>query len=1259
MTLPRPVAPVPGGDAVVRRSATATPAEADRSSAPAARRPAAAPAARPTAAAPAARRPAAARAARRPAVAHAAHRRSPRADRPAALVLLAALLAVLGAAVPASAATYRSPGYKGTRTAPKTTPAPAPAPVGIGAGERPQVLVDAAGTSHAVWNERRGVEADVVRYCRLKRGAKACDVQQALLPDGPGDGRQDPQFNSELGTPRIFALGDQIAVVTHRYPNPVIAPNGQTEIRNTWLFVSNDGGETFSPGVLAGTNEDTGDPTVFGPAGSPRIGLISDVQTGGPFFQELSGARYETRQADLGDDGVSTSLAPIGESVMMASGDLKSTIHLRQWTGNGEIHDPATWSETLVPGDDPRLVGGPKGLYLMSRPPAGGDRRYVIRPVAPGGIVGAAVPLPGTENASERDLFQDPSGRLHVSYLVRNEQGLEQLVKRTSGDGRTWSAESLVQQAAEGTRILATDLASAADGGGALVTQQGADPSGEGPILASVFGTRVPTGKAGLGGEPGSAPGPDVIDTCQKLSFDAVDIQAAEGCILGSTSRNLKVVEGTVRLNGLEIVPDAGVKVVFDTKAKTINTTGSVRVIARAPGIPDVVLYKGELHIDLKLEAKDLLKDDPTSPCKGKRLASLTGDVDLLGFPVKGGVQVFLTEDASCIPMNLELPKAFGGIRGAAVLRATNATGLRIDTLNFGVDRAFVGPLLIEKLRVSYTASGDRWLGTAKLGVPPQPGGLAIDGRVVFEKGRFKEGSITVTPPYPGITLGPWPAYLSRVGGEFGIDPVRIGVNASVGILQLPPSSYVLRIDGQFKVTFSDPVVFELKGQGFLHDFQIANVDALVNTDGFMKLGANLNLSLPGVSLKAGMDMFVDVPTKTYSAKVKGSGCIAGVCIAEAEAIISSKGLGVCVTTLVTYGAGYRWGDSPFDVDIDLLSCDLTPYRVDPPPGAGRAATRAGGSGAGALGTAGAAGGDGGAGSSGGSAPDGASGTGGSGDRATSRQAVQGARAFTVAQGTKVQNVRLEGVGDAQTRVALIAPDGKRIEPVTDLRAPGASVVAAYPEGGRRSYVGLKNPAAGTWQIVPLEGQPAIAEVAQARDAPPVRVSAKLGGKARKRTLAYATTIGDGLATTFVETTAAGSRRIGVAKGSKGTVRFSPAPGKAGTRRIEAIVERAGRPVLRQVVGTYRAPASARPGRVRGVTAKRRRKTLRIAWKRADGATRYAVRVDLPDGRRVLQLVRRNRLVLKGVPKAGRITVRVSGRDARGSAGRSGRAGVR
>ncbi|HUO70349.1 MAG TPA: hypothetical protein VMU39_06200, partial [Solirubrobacteraceae bacterium] len=71
---------------------------------------------------------------------------------------------------------YRSPGYSGVRTAPKTLPAQPLMPISLGAnGRNPQVLVDAAGTAHIVWTEEGGSGADVTRYCRLRRGSKVCD----------------------------------------------------------------------------------------------------------------------------------------------------------------------------------------------------------------------------------------------------------------------------------------------------------------------------------------------------------------------------------------------------------------------------------------------------------------------------------------------------------------------------------------------------------------------------------------------------------------------------------------------------------------------------------------------------------------------------------------------------------------------------------------------------------------------------------------------------------------------------------------------------------------------------------------------------------------------------------------------------------------------------------------------------------------------------------------------------------------------------
>ena len=55
-------------------------------------------------------------------------------------------------------------------------PAAAQAPIDLGAGQDPSVVVDTAGTAHIVFHVDGG---DV--YCRLPRGAAACDVR-TLLP---------------------------------------------------------------------------------------------------------------------------------------------------------------------------------------------------------------------------------------------------------------------------------------------------------------------------------------------------------------------------------------------------------------------------------------------------------------------------------------------------------------------------------------------------------------------------------------------------------------------------------------------------------------------------------------------------------------------------------------------------------------------------------------------------------------------------------------------------------------------------------------------------------------------------------------------------------------------------------------------------------------------------------------------------------------------------------------------------------------------
>jgi hypothetical protein len=1117
-----------------------------------------------------------------------------------------ALLAMLVAVGPAAAAShiYRSPGYKGTRKLPHTLPPAIPAPVQLGVGEKPQVLVDAAGTAHIIWNEGRGDAADAIHYCRLKRGATQCDVDQLLVPDGPTSSTADPRYNSEYGTPRIFAFGNQVAIITNRYPDPFIAPDGSSPGRTTFLFVSNDGGAHFDPAAIAGTNEDTGEPTVFGPPDTRRIGLISDTETAGTMFQEITGAKYETRQVNLGNEGVSTSLAPVGNSVVAALNDLNDQIHVRQWNGTGDIYDQANWSETAIPGDDPRLAGGPAGTFLMSRPPAGSkDLSYDVRAVGPSGTTfGPPKVLPGTVNAGLRDIFEDDSGRLLATY--RTHDTVPELLQTNSTDGKTWSKPQVLRKAPGDTDIARSDIAASADGGGFTVDQE-SPTSSEGPIVAAPFGNQAATGQPGLGNQPGGAAPPDVVDKCSRVEFAAVDIQVPAGCLLGVQGKpDVKIAEGTFKLNGLEIVPDAGSKILLNARAHTIDTVGKVKVELRSGDIGPIVLYHNELHIALSAEAKDAKNDGSVAGCSGQKLAGFDGGADLLGFPISGSIDVYLSQDSACIPVSLALPAAFGGIRGQAVLKANNTDGLVVDSLEIDVDQAYVGPVLISGLKVSYMRSNDEWRGEGTIGIPPQPGGLSIKGKVRFQGGDFKEGSILITPPYPGIPLGPWPAYLRNIGGGFGVDPIFIEADVGIGILQIPPDGYVFNIDGQFRITFGDPVTFELHGQGAIYRFEVAQVNFLLNTDGFVRLNGGLGFDLGVISLHANIDVFIDVPSGSFSAGADADGCVGPLCVGV-KVVLSSKGLGACAHTddilVPDVGAGYAWGDSLPELMVG--SCDLTPYEVPLPPHAPRA-----------------------------------------------HAAQAGGQTFQVAPGTKVVNVRLDGAEGQTPRVALISPSGERIEPTTDFHTPSAPAYAIYPPSGS-SFVGIVKPAPGTWQVVPLDGSPAITQLAQARDAAPIAVAGSVGGKGRNRLLSYRATTGKDLTTTFYEQGPMGAHKLGVAKGKRGTLKFAPATGPRGKRTIEAVVERGGIPRLRKAIATYTAPGPQRPGKVKKLKVKRRGHNVLASWHKASGASRYAVRIDLPDGRRVLRVTKKTNVSLGRTPRDGRVKVTVTGRNRSGRAG--------
>jgi len=1125
------------------------------------------------------------------------------------------LLLVLGALAPAADAqktpkrptqkggVYSTPGYKGTRTLPQTAPAPAPPSVSLGtSGWKPDVLVDAAGTSHVVWVDDvdgagGDLPNDLLHYCRLPRGATAC----ANANQTPFDAAATP--SEDFAGPRILQIGDGLVILTSRYPEVVQHPDGQTSDRTLYASSSTDGGETWSAMSIVGTQEASGDAVVFGGA-QPRLGIISDTQTGGTTFQAVNPGQY-TRAAALlgpGDQAYNGSLALEGDQPVAAFSDLSGRTIVRRLPPGADPQDAAAWTTSVVEGaNDPRITSGPKGVFLMSRLTS--QAPYEVRRIADGVPQAArALALPDLATGSARDLHQDPSGVLHAVFADTVGTTL-QAVDSFDG-GASWSPTKVLATAQGGFDGVRS--AAAADGGGVTVYRK--DPTGltSGTIGLSAFGTLSPTGALGAGSLSGGGI-PGAYAGCDGVSVGSLQIRPQSGCLLPSLDPKYpgaSVSEGEIDLNGLILRPDPGVRILLDPRRARLDTTGKVRVLLKGAGL-EVTLLHEELHIQFPdtREGGTLFDFDPA-------------DVKLAGFPIAGRIKITMTKTGVRIPMQLALPGAFGGITGDAVLTAELGKGVTLDSVKLQVKRAPIGPIEVRDLLISYSGASETWRGAAVVALP---GGAALGADVTFVQGRFTMGNFSLRPTFPGILIAP-NTYFTEVRGGFGLDPVQIKVGASFGAFPLaPPDTYTVGVDGDLTLTIDGgSVLLRFDGRGKIAGISLATVVLQATTDGYADLTAGYSVDLALAKVSGNFQGFLDGRRgqfgATGAAEVELAGLIPAV---GSKAAISNKGFGACYTALgASAYVGYVFADGiPSGARIGV-GCDLGDFTI-PRPGVRAVAAQAGG------------------------------------------------QTFTVTQGTTIQNVDVS-VAEGTPSVTLVGPGGVAVAPV-DARAAGnfdapASVLTL--PGTTRALVVLRDPTPGTWTVAPTEGAPAIGRIMVARDVKPVKVTARIERRGSRRVLRYR--VAD-RGTAVVRFTERGARAavadLGTAKGSAGSVTFTPADGPGGRREVVALVSRGDLPMAATVVARYTAPAAARPATVRGVRVKRTSGAVTVRWQRATRATGYVVRVRGAGSGRVLARVlgANSRSVrITGVnADDGRLTVTVAGRDRRGRVGKSGTARVK
>ncbi|MBE2314510.1 hypothetical protein DVA67_000870 [Solirubrobacter sp. CPCC 204708] len=272
------------------------------------------------------------------------------------------------------------------------------APFAVGTGDTPAVAVDSAGTAYIAWN---GADAqDTPQFCRLPRGATACDVA-LTLPITPG--------TISTSRPHVSLLGGRVSVLVWRTGQAV----GITQ------YVSTDGGASFTARVVGGNvpiHESADGP-------GDTVSVVTDADGRGGLFQNVplsggSATPIATLDAErpyygaVGLDGANP--------VTVFGTALGDQVRFRRYLGTGDINVAANWSEPVEIGyaTYPRLAGGPFGLTMLAGDAAG---TMVLRRFTGAGF-GAPVNL-GPGDSSESHLAGDPAGRLHAVYPTLDAAG--------------------------------------------------------------------------------------------------------------------------------------------------------------------------------------------------------------------------------------------------------------------------------------------------------------------------------------------------------------------------------------------------------------------------------------------------------------------------------------------------------------------------------------------------------------------------------------------------------------------------------------------------------------------------------------------------------------------------------------------------------------------------------------------------------------------------------------------------------------------
>jgi hypothetical protein len=1088
----------------------------------------------------------------------------------------------------------------------------------------PDITVDRDGTAHVVWNERGPGEPGVLVYCRVPRGGRSCSPAQRF--ELPGS----QTFSGDHQRVVISPAGEVILVSTREFatgPGP------------TYVVTSSDGGSSFAgPREISDLGGSDDWEARFGPGdfslSLAQAGCFPGVRyQAAPLDSTTEGAAALTPFTG-GGCGITTPwlgspsiafvdpLTPLVAFRVSATEDARgsdSEIYFRRWGGAGSYNDASNWTPARLVsrGDGTRLASGPRGVYLMYHDPRAQGaavetsnywvRRYHADPNAFGGPTRVSRPGRGALNDVGGDLLQDAGGNLHAVFTGRDPRKPKEVRHRVSRDGASWGP----------IRVLATHRArlsfdgelrvgAARDGGGAVVAR------GSGPSAAADGIYLLTFAPVADGGDPGCP---------ERVTVGLVVVRALEGCLRRDGSRY--TTGRAVKVNGIDIEPRAGgaiYRLTLDTKAHTLETRGEANV-----RVGKVVLDRGPVAWKL-----------PEGEGRLQRLGVADGTVfrdlgrfakTLFSFPVDGDAELRVEKRGEGrILTDLRMPKLLGGVTGAVTLRTTDQ-GLVLQGFRIKVPAATIGKLRIGDVDVTYEADPDVFLGKAKFQVPPAYG-PPFQVELGFREGRLNLASFKkeFTDPIPIVGVLPQPIVgLDELGFSYIDEPGSRKFQGTVGLQGGPLFRGLVRIselDGAVTLEFPPspkPATIDASGVLKVVGIPFATGQVRYSTDNLFTFNGTFQLPPPGMAadiakVDATVDGFLALRRPyPFSAHGAASATVAGIS-ARGEAVISSKGVSACIRFpdlpppldfVPDIGVSWRWGDP-----LPELVCNVGPFKLEP-PGPARAA--------------------------------------------------QAGQAIAIPGGLRQAALEIAGEGGAP-RVTVTAPDGSSVtsapQPVLDRR-----FIAQEFAEAQKTYVSIGEPPGGRYTIQTEAGSPAVKSIGLARGLPDPKVTAKVTGKGRTRTLRYRVRKIAGQRVTLAEQSAGGLyREVARTRKARGRIRFHPTNSRSRRRQIFALVEQNGYPRAKLAVARFTAPKPRRLSRPTRVRVRRKGKRLIVRWSKVKRAHGYEVRINLPrDGRRLLRFTarRKRRLAVGGLERNDRARVVVRAIDDAANPGKPRKARLR